>query len=230
MQERSSGSHSDLHVVCTRSLTSSGYQSASDSTTGTVEYQVSSEHNKGVVVSSASVSLKHPQNNVYHSSGSAIAKTSSREPNRLDVSQNRTTKSLHGRSADSGQRPILCGSVRQCTRSPISSTTSSFRKRTAVGRPPSSNAETSMQAMQKHKRNQLVADSENNLTAPGKVQAVVVSTLNTECSDRPRPDCFLENGVANRESTFSQSGPAPKHPFVLEPVVYAVGTVRCTDL
>ncbi|KAL8619167.1 hypothetical protein ACOMHN_049949 [Nucella lapillus] len=35
------GSQSDLHVTCTRSVTSSGYHSASDSTSGTVEYQTS---------------------------------------------------------------------------------------------------------------------------------------------------------------------------------------------
>ena len=239
VQERhSSGSHSDLHVVYTRSLTSSGYQSASDSTTGTTECQVSSESGKGVLISSASASLvKHPHNNVQNSSsGSAVtAKTSLKEPRRLNMAgHNAAAHRLHGGPANSGQRQIRPGPVRQCVRSLTSppSETSSFRTRTAVERSPSpTKAQNSMEAIQfKHKRNQPVASAKNNLSTSGEVEVVVLpASAAAECLNFPKHESFLKHGEANHAGGCLTEA-APQHPFVLEPVVYTAGTVRCTDL
>ncbi|XP_076459919.1 uncharacterized protein LOC143293014 [Babylonia areolata] len=94
-----SGSQSDLHVVCTRSPTSSGYQSASDSVSGNTEHHVSFEITPGNRNSCSFTSHRH---NFRYSTNHKLTKHSVRESRLLGRNQSRNP--IYRGSVDCGEQ------------------------------------------------------------------------------------------------------------------------------
>ncbi|XP_076458271.1 uncharacterized protein LOC143292002 [Babylonia areolata] len=213
------GSHADLHVVCTRSLTSSGYQSAGDSTTGPVDYQVSKENNiVGVVFSSAP--LRHASHRM--TSGDITTKTVTRTSN-LSRVRNHSTVS-QGQQRTAMDTRLHSGQAQpRGLRGRKNSLTASLPTTPLNMKSSGSSGGSSAQG-----RRKTVLNANRNDTSP-RMRASHASYA--ESLDVTRTKC-LSPGTEDRYNVVPGDGvpSTVKHPVALEPIVYTVGSVRCTDV
>ncbi|KAL8616909.1 hypothetical protein ACOMHN_041828 [Nucella lapillus] len=209
------GSHSKLQVVCTRSLTSSGYQSASDSTTGTAENQLPKESNTDVVdVVFTSPTLRQASRQV---SKDAVLKTLVQKPNLPKPHPVRAEP--HHRHytavADSGLQPGRA-EARGNTVPPTSWNLPNTKPSSSSGG----------RSAQDRRKVALAAMRDDPDTRRTVSFSSYMETCNlTGTTSLPRASEGKPGFVAGEKTSHAE-----KPPVALEPIVYTVRGNRCTEV